>query len=220
MSLMDEPMNKSVLRSTSLVFVPHVNHRIGAILILCLITSFSCSDDPEVDTGTTQKGQLDGWAAYNKGDFSAALLHFERVIDLDATLADAHNGLGWTHLSISREPVTTSAILAKAQKAFEGAIRLDTSNADAWIGLANTLFLRRESAVDFQTALRAIHNALQGDHRTFFRHDYQSTADLYALRAACYYYLGQTDLAESTIESALQIEPSNLTALSLQQLLR
>jgi tetratricopeptide (TPR) repeat protein len=216
---MNKSMNKSISLFTSCVFNFQVNHWISVILILCLM-SFGCSDDPEVDTAVVEKRQMDGWAAYNKGDFSAALLHFERVIDLDATLADAHNGLGWTHLSISREPVTTSAILAKAQKAFEGAIRLDTSNADAWIGLANTLFLRRESAVDFQTALRAIHNALQGDHRTFFRHDYQSTADLYALRAACYYYLGQTDLAESTIESALKIEPSNLTALSLQQLLR
>ena len=213
-------MNKSILRSTFHVFVSRVDHWIGAILILCLITSFGCSGDPEVDTGATQQGQMDGWAAYDKGDFSTALLHFERVIDLDVTLADAHNGLGWTHLSTSREPATTSAILVKAQKAFEGAIRSGTSNADAWIGLANTLFLRRESAADFQTALRAIDNALQGDHQTLFRHDYQSVADLYVLRAACYYYLGQTNLAGSTIESALQIEPSNIAALSLQQLLR
>ena len=220
MSLMDEPMNKPILHSIFPIFVLYLNHWLGAILILCLIVSFGCSDDPEVDTETIQKGQMDGWTAYNKGEFSAALLHFERVIDLDTTLADAHNGLGWTHLSISHDPATTSAILAKAQKAFEGAIRSDTSNADAWIGLANTLFLRRESAADFQTALRAIDNALQGDHRTLFRHDYQSTADLYALRAACYYYLGQTDLAESTIQSALQIEPSNIAALSLQQLIK
>ena len=152
--------------------------------------------------------------------FPLALLTFERVIDLDATLADAHNGLGWSYLSTSHDPAKTPEILMKAQKAFEGAIRSDASNADAWIGLANTLFLRRESAADFQTALRAIDNALQADHRTLFRHDYQSAADLYALRAACYYYLGETDLARSAIESALQIEPSNMAALSLQQLLK
>ena len=217
---MDEPMSKSALRFTFHVFIPQMNHWISVILILCLIVFFGCSDDSEVGTEAALKEQVDGWAAYDKGDFSAALLHFERVIDLDSTLADAHNGLGWTHLSISHDPSKSQEILAKAQKAFEGAIRSDASNADAWIGLANTLFLRRESAADFQTALRAIDNALQGDHQTLFRHDYGSAADLYALRAACYYYLGQTDLARSATENALQTESSNIAALSLQQLLK
>lgn len=212
-----------MIKSASLVafcvFSPKVNHWISVILIFCLIF-FGCSDDAEVDTATVEKRQADGWAAYNKDDFSAAFLHFERVIELDATFADAHNGLGWTYLSTTHAPAPTPEVLAKAQTAFEAAIRSDASNADAWIGLANTLFLRRESASDFQLALRSIDNALQGDHRTLFRHDYQSSADLYALRAACYYYLGQTDLAISSIESVLQAEPSNTTALSLQHLLK
>jgi tetratricopeptide (TPR) repeat protein len=211
-------MNKSVSLFTHCVFDPQANHWISVVLILCLMY-FGCSDDPEVDTAVVEKRQMDGWTAYAKGDFSAALLHFERVIELDATFADAHNGLGWTHLSTSHAPATAPDILVKAQRAFETAIRSDASNADAWIGLANTLFLRRESASDFEIALRAIDNALQGDQRTLFRHDYQSAADLYALGAACYYYLGQTNLARAMIERALQIEPSNTTALSLQHLL-
>lgn len=211
-------MNKSVSLFTYCIFGPQANYWIRGILILCLMC-FGCSDDPEVDTAIVEKRQMDGWAAYHKEDFSAALLHFERVIELDATFADAHNGLGWTHLSTARGPGTTPEILAKAQRAFEAAVRSDAASADAWIGLANTLFLRRESASDFEIALRAINNALQGDRQTLFRHDYQSNADLYALRAACYYYLGQKNLAISAIESALQTEPSNTTALSLQHLL-
>ena len=218
MVTMNEPMNKSVSLFTFCVFSHQASHWISVILIFCMMF-FGCSDDPEVDTATVEKRQRDGWTAYDKGDFSAALLHFERVIELDATFADAHNGLGWTHLSTTRAPATTPEVLAKAQTAFEAAIRSDASSADAWIGLANTLFLRRESASDFQLALRAIDNALQGDRRTLFRHDYQSSADLYALRAACYYYLGQTNLAKSAIENALQTEPSNTTVLSLQDLL-
>ena len=219
MSTMDEPMNKSVSRFMFSVFRPQAVDWISVILIFCLM-AFGCSDDPEVDTAVVEKRQIDGWTAYNEGDFSAALLHFERVIELDPTLADAHNGLGWAYLSTSHAPATTSETLARAQRAFEAAIRTDTSSADAWIGLASTLFLRRESASDFQIALRAIDNALQGDHRTLFRHDYRSIADLHALRAACYYYLGQTNLARSAIESALQTEPSNRAALSLQHLLK
>ena len=217
MITMNELMNRSV--PLFCIVRPQANHWITVILILCLMF-FGCSDDPEVDTAIVEQRQRDGWAAYDKGDFSAALLHFERVIELDVTRADAHNGMGWAHLSIAHAPVATPDVLAKAQRAFEAAIRSDTSSADAWIGLANTLFLRRESASDFQIALRAIDNALQGDHRTLFRHDYQSIADLYALRAACYYYLGQTNLARSTMARALQIEPSNTAALSLQHLLQ
>ena len=219
MATMNEPMNKSVSLFTFCVFSPQATHWISVILILCLM-SFGCSDDLEIDTAVVEKRQRDGWAAYDEGDFSAALLHFERVIELDASLADAHNGLGWTHLSAAHAPGTTPEILDKAQRAFEAAIRSDTSSADAWIGLANTLFLRRESASDFQIALRAIDNALQADPRSLYRHDYQSAADLYALGAACHYYLGQTNLASATIESALQIEPSNTAALSLQHLLK
>ena len=216
---MNEPMDKLISLFPFCVFNPRANRWISVSLIFCLMF-LGCSDDAEVDTAIVEKRQMDGWTAYAKGDFSAALLHFERVIELDSTLADAHNGLGWTHLSTTRAPAMTPEVLTRAQTAFEAAIRTEASNADAWVGLATTLFLRRESASDFQLAVRAIDNALQGDQRTLFRHDYHSTADLYALRAACYYYSGQTDLAKSAIESALQTEPSNTTALSLQHLLK
>ena len=219
MPTMKERMKKSVSLYTFCIFGPPATHWIGLTLALCMMV-FGCSDDPETDIAVVEQRQRDGWAAYDKGDFSAALLHFERVIELDGTRADAHNGMGWAHLSIAHAPGATPDVLAKAQRAFEAAIRSDTSSADAWIGLANTLFLRRESASDFQIALRAIDNALQGDHRTLFRHDYQSVADLQALRAACYYYLGQINLARSTVEHALQTEPSNTAALSLQNLLK
>jgi tetratricopeptide (TPR) repeat protein len=197
-----------------------MNCLISVISILCSVVLLGCSDDLEFDTAAAKKNQAEGWAAYDQGDFSGALLKFERAIDLDPNVADAHNGLGWSHLSESRKSSMDSRVIAKAQEAFEGAIRLDASNADAWIGLANTLFLRRERASDFQTALHAINNALKTDHRTLFRHDYQSAADLYTLRAVCYYYLGETGLARFSIETALEIDPPNTAALSLQQLLK
>ena len=213
-------MDKLISRFPFSLFSPQVDDWTVLVLILCVMASLGCSDDSEVDTAAVQKTLRQGWTAYDTGDFAAALLHFERVIELDAGLADAHNGLGWTYLSSSREPVEMAGVLAKAQGAFERAIRSDTSNGDAWIGLAETLFLRRESDSDFQTALRAIDNAFQGDHRTLFRHDYQSTADIYTFRATCYYYLGETNLARSAVAKALQTEPSNTAALSLQQLLQ
>jgi tetratricopeptide (TPR) repeat protein len=189
-------------------------------VIFSISALLSCSNDPEVDTDAAHQNETDGWTAYNQGDFSNALLSFERAINLDPNRADAHNGLGWSHLSASRVSSINAQLITKAKGAFEEAIRGDASNADAWIGLANTLFLRRENASDFQTALRAIDNALGADHRFLFRHDYRSAADLHALKAACYYYLGETELARTSIAAALQNQPENAAAQALGELLR
>ena len=197
-----------------------MNRYIALIVCTYFISLFGCSDRLEFDTEAANKNREAGWTAYNRGDSSAAILSFERAINLDPTLADAHNGLGWSHLSASRVSSMNRPIIAKAQESFEEAIRLDRSNADAWIGLANTLFLRRENASDFQTALRAIDNALWADDSFLFRHDYQSAADLHALRAACYYYLGETDLARTAVEKAIKIEPQDVAVLSLERLLK
>ena len=118
--------------------------------------------------------QTNGWLAYDREDFSRALLSFERATNLNPDLADAHNGLGWSHLSVSRVSAVNPQIVAKAKQAFEDAIRIDPSNADAWVGLANTLFLRRESDSDFQAALLALENAFDANHQFLFRHDYRS----------------------------------------------
>ena len=198
-----------------------MNRYLALILcFFCFIVLFGCSDDPEFDTAAARENQAQGWTIYNRGDFSKALLSFERAVNLDPTLADAHNGLGWSHLSAARDSSMNPQIIERAQKSFEEAIRLDNSNADAWIGLANTLFLRRENDSDFQTALRAIDNALRADHSFLFQHDYQSVADIHTLRAACYYYLGRADLARASVEAAIKIEPQNAAALSLERLLK
>lgn len=196
-----------------------MNRIIAINLGMSLIVLFGCSNDQEYDTEAARRNHAVGWTAYNDGDFSAALLSFERAVNLDATLADAHNGLGWSHLSASRTSSVNPQIIAKAQDAFEEAIRLDVSNADAWIGLANTLFIRRENPTDFQTALLAIDNALKADHTTLFRHDYQSIADLHALKGACYFYLGERELAKNSVDAAIQVAPENTAALSLERLL-
>ena len=196
-----------------------MNRCIAIILCSSFVVLLGCSNEQEFDTEAARKNQATGWAAYKDGDFSAALLGFERAVNLDASLADAHNGLGWSHLSASRTSSVNLHIVAKAQDAFEEAIRLDVSNADAWIGLANTLFLRRENASGFQTALLAIDNALKANLTFLFRHDYQTIADLHALKAACYYYLGESELARTSVGAATQVDSQNAAALSLERLL-
>ena len=171
-----------------------------------------CSSDSDPDTPSAVNYTAQGWDLYMSGDYAQALLSFERAVNFDETLADAYNGIGWSHLSLSLNT-------ALAQEAFQNAVQLDTSNADAWVGLANLLYLRNKDTNDFRAAIRAIDNALQGDAQFLFRHDYQSNADLYALKAACYYYLGEHPSATAEIDKALQIDTTNRTAVTLQNLL-
>ena len=184
----------------------------AGIIVSCFLIQGGCSSDSETDTPSAVNYTESGWRSYNAGDYAQALLSFERALNFDGTLADAHNGVGWSHLSLSLNPTL-------AQESFQNAVQLDASNADAWVGLANVLYLRNKDITDFRAAIRAIDNALQGDVQYLFRHDYRSKADLYALKASCYYYLGEIQSARQETGKALQIDITNRTAVSLQNLL-
>ena len=45
-------------------------------------------------------------------------------------------------------------------------------------------------------------------------------ADLYALKASCYYYLGENQSTEVEVNKALQIDTTHRTAIALQNLLK
>jgi len=184
----------------------------ATLFTICLLMLNGCSGDSEPNTSDAVNYTEQGWRFYASGDHAQALLSFERAINFNETLADAHNGIGWSHLSLS-----LNAPLA--QEAFQNAIQLDNSNADAWVGLATVLYLRNKETDDFRSAIRAIDNALQGNAEYLFRHDYQSKADLYALKAACYYYLGEHQPATVELNKALQMDTTNRTAVTLQNLL-
>ena len=182
------------------------------IIASCFLIQGGCSSDSDRDTPSAVNYTESGWRSYKSGEYAQALLSFERALNFDETLADAHNGVGWSHLSLSLN-------LTLAQEAFQNAVQLDASNADAWVGLANVLYLRNKDITDFRGAIRAIDNALQGDAEYLFRHDYRSKADLYALKASCYYFLDEIQAARQETGKALQIDTSNRTAVVLQNLL-
>ena len=191
-----------------------MSHIICATLLAsCLLILIGCSSDPDPNTSTALNHMERGWRSYESGNYAQALLSFERAVNFDENLADAYNGVGWSHLSLSLNPPL-------AREAFQNAVQLDPSNADAWVGLANLLFLRHKDTSDFRSAIRAIDNALQGDTQYLFRHDYRSKAELYVLKAACYYYLGEDTSAKQEVDKALQIETTNRTAIVLQDLLK
>ena len=184
----------------------------AGIIASCFLIQVGCSSDSETDTPSAVNYTESGWRSYKAGEYAQALLSFERALNFDETLADAYNGVGWSHLSLSLNPTL-------AQEAFQNAVQLDASNADAWVGLANVLYLRNKDITDFRAAIRAVDNALQGDAQYLFRHDYRSIADLYALKASCYYYLDEIQSARQEAGKALQIDATNRTVVVLQNLL-
>ena len=116
------------------------------LIIVASIFHISCSNDTNVEGTAPSNHILQGWTAYDSGDFTQAILNFERALNADPELADAHNGVGWSNLSLGLP-------LSLAQEAFQTAIRLDTSNGDAWVGLANVLYLRQKDKTDFESAV-------------------------------------------------------------------
>ncbi len=188
---------------------------ISSILIFGLIQilQMGCSSDVDTEVSTANSHTEQGWHSYRSGDFTQALINFERALNTDPEYSDAHNGSGWSHLSLSLS-------IPLVQEAFQNAVRYDASNADAWVGLAHVLYLRNKDSSDFTSAIRAIDNAIQSNGQQYlFRHDYNSIADLYALKSACYFYLGETELARQESDKALEIDAENDTVSVLQKLL-
>ena len=190
---------------------------LGGIVLLAI----GCGGDE--DTVTPDPVALDalnrGWAAYGAGDYSTALLEFERAANLDENLADARNGIGWARLSLV-EGAPEASVLDLAVDAFTEALRKDGNLADAWVGMGQALFLRRESADELRDAARAFASAREAPPQTLFRHDYTSLADIYALEAWCYYYTGDLDTARSRANAALDVRAGTPSARLLVDLMR
>ena len=191
--------------------------RFGFILIIITVFISGCADNPQLDKVGAEQNLKTGWLEYNNGNYAVALLGFERAISLDDSLSDAHNGLGFSLLSASSSSTFNPQLVLKALSAFQEAIRRDDTNADAWVGLANALFLRRSEPGDFKTAVQALDNALKADSALLYRHDYNSEADIHALKAACLYYAGDVKSASIEVKSALEIDSKNQTALAIQK---
>jgi tetratricopeptide (TPR) repeat protein len=185
------------------------------------------SDLEEAEQASTLEDIRSGWKEYGSGNYGAAILAFEKALTEDGSagaslshLADAYNGLGWVYLGFSRSAGVNQKNIAMSLGKFQEAVTRDRANADAWVGQAGLLLIRRSSQDDLRDALKAIDNALQGDAAYLYRHDYDSEADLYALRAQCYYYLGELNKARDEIKRSLAMEKNNSSALAMRKLLQ
>lgn len=190
------------------------------LLVGMVVWGLGCGDEEDPPIASDARERLErAWRAYAQRDFSTALVEFERASRLNPRLADAKNGIGWTHLSLvagAPDAQTLQTVIG----AFLDALREEDGLADAWIGLGHALFLRRGSRQDYLDAARALDSALKADPSSLFRHDYTRLADVYALQAWCYYYADDVEAARQSAEKALADNPKVSSASLLMEMLR
>lgn len=193
-----------------------------ALMVLMVVISMNCGSNHDEKSTDSDTELADGWREYASGDYESAILAFEKASNGEApadVIADSYNGIGWTYLSISQNIGINSANLDNAIGEFRKSIERDKSNADAMVGRAVALLLRRNGSEDYQDAIALVDLALNGDSDFMYRHDYKSKADLHALKSQCYCYLGEIDKAEIEANLALSIQGDNKTALSVKKLM-
>ena len=192
-------------------------------IILCIFTLVSCSSDQQDSNIINLENDLQkGWQEYNSGNYESAMLAFEKVLNEKPSLeisGDAYNGLGWSYLNKSQDVGVNQMNLTNALDKFHEAISQDKTNSDAWIGQACAFLVRKNNTDDFQNILKSIDNAQQGNNKYLYRHNYDSEADIHALKAQCYYYLNKIEDAQNEIKHTLAIEKDNNVALAIKDLI-
>ena len=116
--------------------------------LFCLLYPGCGTDSQEGDQPIPEEDLRIGWEEYKAGDYGAAMLAFERYLNEGGLhLSDAYNGLGWVYMGLSQSAGVNQKNLAISLEKFQAAIDQDSANADALIGKAGLLLIRRRKRV-------------------------------------------------------------------------
>jgi tetratricopeptide (TPR) repeat protein len=131
-----------------------------------------------------------GWALFEKGEYGGAIGKFDQALDLDATYADAYNGLGWSNAKLDS--------LKESLAAFGECITFNQTLADAYAGCAAVYRDYETEPAHFDSAVASAYEALTLQAAYSFGHDAAfDWHDLRIIMAQSYYGLSDfTDAAE------------------------
>ncbi|MEM9046510.1 MAG: tetratricopeptide repeat protein [Pseudomonadota bacterium] len=127
-----------------------------------------------------------GAALSAKGDYEAAVPHYERALELDPTLVPAHNNLGAAKAELS--------LLDDAIGHYEEALKLDPTYAQAENNMANA-----------QRQLGRIEEAVEGYRRAVSLNS--KLADAHGNLGSCLFSIGQLEEALLSLRQAALLEP-------------
>lgn len=173
---------------------------LAPILALCLPLVFGCGGDDGDDPGgngpatepTATELANQGWDNFEDSDLDSAASFFTDALDADSTYSDAWTGLGWVDLLRDS--------LSNAMADFNEAIALDADQEDAHAGSA--ALLPEMVPPDFQGAIDAANEVLDGSRRYIFDHDTSfDWMDLRLIMAQSFFALTEYDSANIQVDS-------------------
>lgn len=175
---------------------------ISAVSVLCLIVAFGCGGDGGGGPSDTAASlTAAGWALFEQGEYEAAIEKFNEAIDLDATYADAYNGLGWSNAKLD--------LLTLALHNFGLCIINDNSLADPYAGCTPVYrdyefpaaAFAEDTTAHFDSALASAQQALSRDAGYEFSHDQSfDYQDLHLIMAQSYFGKGDFLSAKAEVE--------------------
>jgi type IV pilus assembly protein PilF len=159
---------------------------LGACLLLC-----ACKHAPDEKARRGAEIQNDlAVGSLNQGDYKSAYAEFQQAVQLDDTLADAHNGLGLLlHLNYQKLP--------ESEAQYKRALELQPTFPEAHVNLGN-LYLDEgrydEAIVQYEIALNDM----------LYRTPHFAQSNLgWAL-----YKKGQTEKAIESVRAAITVAPN------------
>jgi tetratricopeptide (TPR) repeat protein len=133
--------------------------------VCALLMGFGCGggDGGGGPTDTAESLTAEGWELFEQGQYEAAKDKFNDALGLDATYADAHNGLGWSNAKLD--------LLADALDGFADAISHGLTSAEVYAGQAPVYLDYTAQANHYASAVSSANTALGKERRFAFSHD-------------------------------------------------
>ena len=171
------------------------------ILILSLLSFFSCEDnggDPEV---TAEELINSGWVKFEAGEYSSAVSDFNSAIAEDASALEAYSGIGWSQIRLDQ--------IDDAETNYLIALNGNYAGKEVLAGLAAISLAIEE----YTTAIGYGESILNIDPDWVFEHDNSiDYKDVWFVVAIAYFHEGdfaEVEFAIQNIDSAYSISEND-----------
>ena len=171
------------------------------ILILSLLSFFSCEDNggrPEITAGELIAS---GWVNFEAGEYTSAINDFNSAITKDASAFEAYSGIGWSQIRLDR--------IDEAEINYLTALDGNYAGKEVLAGLAAISLATEE----YTTAIGYAESILNIDPDWVFEHDNTvDYKDVWLIVATAYFHEGdfaEVELAIQNIDSAYSISEND-----------
>ena len=171
------------------------------ILILSLLSFFSCEDNGGEPVGSAEELITSGWVKFEAGEYTSAINDFNSAITKDASAFEAYSGIGWSQIRLDR--------IDEAEINYLTALDGNYAGKEVLAGLAAISLATEE----YTTAIGYAESILNIDPDWVFEHDNTvDYKDVWLIVATAYFHEGdfaEVELAIQNIDSAYSISEND-----------